>query len=194
VVPQQGSSGGFSAHGFMLEAPNVRGILFVVEGVAYRVQSGFGQRSGMDNGLFYSLDGLIYPLVLVFPDTQHYFPYFVHGTDEVQGEIYWQKDWTPASTEILGGGMRTTEGIVHHATKVADVDFGYIYFVDNGKIVFQKSNEEFDSVFDMFDTQNYHIEERQKLLPILEQLIRENIKPQEPEMEAETNDNTIIQE
>ena len=65
--------------------------------------------------------------------------------------------------------------------KIADVDFGYVYFVDNGIIIVQKSFEELG-----IDVSNLrHAFDRTRLRPILENLIREHVKPQAHEMEEQ---------
>jgi len=66
-------------------------------------------------------------------------------------------------------------------TIIADVPFNFAYFIDNGKIVRQKSYEELG--IDVSDPMR--VFDERKLSPILEQLIRENVQPQEPEMEEE---------
>jgi len=69
-------------------------------------------------------------------------------------------------------------------SKIADVAPGYVYFIDDGKIVFQKTNEELGITIDVADPKSAFLS--WNLQPILETLIRENVQPQEPEMEEET--------
>jgi len=158
---------------------------FVVEGVAYNTVSGYGQKNG-----------LIYSLILVFPCEQHYYPYFVSTADEIKGLVFVQENFSiHGEAKIAGFVSRSSikeEIIEAGSTKIADVPLGYVYFIDDRKIIFQKSNKELDIAIDASDPNSaFH---SSYLQPIIEKMIRENVQPQEAEEEAETNDNTIIQE
>jgi len=155
----------------------------VVEGVAYRALSTYGR---MKDG------SLLYSLTVVFPSDQYYYPAtrYVDGEITEKGEIH-----VPDETRKVGGignpYMMDFFGDYFRETNIADVPFHSVYFVDDGKIVFQKSYEELG--FEVSDASG-PIGDSRRLQPILEKMIREHVQPQEPEMETETNDNTIIQE
>ena len=148
----------------------------VVEGVAYNTVSGYGQK-----------DGLVYSLILVFPGEQHYFPYFVSTVDEIKGLVFVQEEFSIHGQAKIAGfesqGNIKDETVVAGATKIADVPLGYVYFIDDRRIILQKSNEELGITIDASDPNGaFH---SSYLQPILENLIRENIQPQGPEMEVE---------
>ena len=142
----------------------------IVEGTTYD----FGGHYWKQNGK------VTHSHIVVFPfGHQHYFPAVRHPNGQANGEIYYQ-ELTPTGVIIIDRHFRDDREIVE-GEKIADVAFGYVYFVNNKKIVFQKSYEELG--IDISDPKNTFSD--QNLLPILETLIRENVPPQEPEMEEE---------
>ena len=134
-------------------------------------------------------DEVVYSLVLVFPSDQHYFPFFPHFVSTVggnefvnavgdsKGRIYQQIGWTRDSYGIIASSGGRDSRADDDEGKVANADFGYVYFLDAGEIIFKKSNE--DLGIDLSDSQKAF--DRIHLLPILEKLVREYVKPQEPE-------------
>jgi len=143
---------------------------FIVEGVAYRSTVVYGMKDGK----------LMFSLTLVFPDGQHYYPAVRHADGDIKGQIYSQD--TRSTINAWYYGDEKTNPATHDGRKIADVTFHHVYFLDGDKIVFHKSNEELG--IDMFGTANT-LDKRKKLHPILEKLIRENVPPQDPEMEEE---------
>ena len=146
----------------------------VVEGVAYRALSTYGRIK----------DGsLLYLFTVVFPSDQYYYPAirYVDGEITGKGEIH-VPDETHRVNWIGNPFMMDFIGDYFRETNIADVPFHYVYVVDDGKIVFQKSYEELG--FEVSDASN-PIGDKRRLQPILEQLIRKHIHPQEPEMEEQ---------
>ena len=142
---------------------------FIVEEVAYRSTVVHGMKDGK----------LMFSLTLVFPDGQHYYPAIRHVDGDIEGQIYSEDKRSTINAWYYG--EEKTNPATHGGRKIADVSFHHVYFLDGDKIVFQKSNEELG--IDMFGTTNL-IDESKKLRPILENLIRENVQPREPEMES----------
>ena len=142
---------------------------FIVEGNAYKYVCVYGLAKD---------DCLIYSLTLVFPQCQHYYPVTRYVDGEIKGQIYAQDTRTTIFQESYHDRVELGDG----SRKVADIPFHYIYFIDNERIVFQKSNEELG--IDASDFRKTFT--NRKLRPILETLIREHVQPQEPEMEEET--------
>ena len=138
---------------------------FVVDGIAYDFISVNGQLPMHPK----KDDWRIYSLTLVNPDDQRYSPAIMMDGGEIKGQIYWQDepDTRCGRKMILTFGVTEPPG----KTKVADVPLHFVYFIDDGKIVFQKSHAELG--IDISDPKR-GIEDR-KLRPILETLIRENM-------------------
>ena len=135
----------------------------VVDGNAYQY---FG-RSGYKDGEF------VYSLIVVSPaHGPRYIP-VLRYTDEIRAQIY--------PSTALAWTLVTDDPLLEGEVKVADVDFNYVYFVDDGKVIFRKSNEELG--IDVSDTQSAF--DQSNLNLILEQMIREHVPPQETEMEEE---------
>ena len=143
---------------------------FHVEGNAYSYQGIYKQAK----------DGeLSYSLTLVFPHSQNYHTVVRHKGEKFKGEIFSQKVRTIQHVNVyVEGHGRPATGETNDK-KVADALFHYVYFLDDGKVVFQKSNEELG--IDVSNPERAF--DKKNLLPILKQLIRENVQPQEPEME-----------
>jgi len=146
---------------------------FIVEGNAYHYTCIYGLQY-----VCCADDNLIYSLTLVFPQGQHYYPLLWYIGEEIKGQIYAQDTRTTIYASYSGDENTTPNE--EDSRKIADVPFHYIYFIDNDKIVFQKSNKEVG--FDIPALVNIN-EAEKRLRTILEQLIRENVPPQEPEME-----------
>ena len=149
----------------------------IVNGVAYNSVGGYAQQ-----------DGLIYPIVLVFPREQHYYPVFVYTEQDVKTQIYQQEDWTTVSTYTTYRDRIVDISTPNHANeveageiKIADVDSGYVYFLDESKIVFQKPIKEVG--FNATDPKR--VFSSSHLQPILEALIREHVQPQDTETEEQ---------
>ena len=140
----------------------------IVEGMTYRATSTYGR---MKDG------SLQYSFTVIFPDGQHYFPAirYVDGEIKEKGEIYLE-DGGGTKKMVYYDETRPLSGQI----KVADVPFHVVYFIDDGKIVFQKSYVELG--FEVPDAQS-PIADSRRLQPILEKLIRENVPPQKHEME-----------
>jgi len=134
----------------------------VVEGTVYVINCVYQQKDGK----------LVYALTLIFPHKQHYYPAvrYVDGELKETGEIYAQGEAGEGHTRkaIYYDDARPRFG----ETKIADVPFHYVYFIDDGKIVFQKSNEDLG-----IDYSNP--KEERNWYPTLEKLIRENVTPQQ---------------
>ena len=139
---------------------------FFVEGVAYRSIVIYGMKD----------DALMFSLTLVFPDGQHYYPAVREVDGKIEGQIYSEDKRSTIHARYVGD--EKTNPSTYGGRKVADVSFHCVYLLDGDKIVCQKSNEELG--IDMFGTTN-NSDERKKLHPILENLIRENVQPQESE-------------
>jgi hypothetical protein len=121
-------------------------------------------------------------LIIVFPDRgQHYYPSFINTNEETKGRVMQQKDFIANGTERTTWSFSTNldepETNSDKAAKIADVDLNYVYLVDNGEIVFQKSNEELNIVF----PSPKGVGITSYLKPFLENMIRQSVKPQEPE-------------
>ena len=125
-------------------------------------------------------DYLTHSFTLVFPQGQHYYPVLRHVGEELTGQIYSQD--TRTIIYAARSGDETITSSIEDGRRIADVPLHYIYFIDNDKIVFQKSNEEVG--FDILSFANVN-EAEETLLPILEQLIREHAQPRELEIEEE---------
>jgi len=141
---------------------------FIIEGVAYRSNVVYGMKD----------DALMFSLTLVFPDGQHYYPAVRQVDGEIEGQIYSEDKRSTINAWYIGGEKNNPS--THGGRKIADVSFHCVYLLDGDKIVCQKSNQELG--IDMFGTTNTS-DERKKLHPILENLIRENVQSQEHEME-----------
>ena len=127
---------------------------------------------------------LIDSIVLVFPNEQHYFPLIMHGTaKELKAQIHRQEDWTKACKHTTFGGFSYSEN--DKKSKIADVKLGYVYFIDDGKIAFQKSLRELG--VDIDSSLPQFAFERGVWKPILETLIREHVQPQDTETETKTD-------
>ena len=118
----------------------------VVEGVDYQANSIYGWNTKNDR--------LIYSLTIVSPRSQQYYP-VVGRKDGVFDE-----EGTILSPDV------TYRRIV--------APFHFVYFIDNGEIVFRKSYKELG--FEISPPKNPE-DARRKLQPILETLIRENMPP-----------------
>ena len=118
-------------------------------------------------------DGFVHTLIVVFPRDQHYFPFFVETDDRIKGAIYWQEE-----RGTVGGIARRNQAHQERENKIADVDLGYIYFVDDKRIVARVSNEDLDVDASTLD----HFMITGGLRRIIERLIREHINPQVIEM------------
>ena len=147
------------------------GSFVVADGVLYLTSHTHAHQNGK----------FIYALTLVSPRDQHYYPAvrYVNGKLQEQGEIYFRDamNESRARKYIYYDDEHPEVG----DTKIVDVPFHFVYFIDNGKIVFQKSHEKLG--IDVSD--HWHAFDSDKLYPILETLIRENVPPQETEMEEE---------
>ena len=138
----------------------------VVDGDSY---SYFG-RSGEMDGEF------VYSFIVVFPVRDKRYIPVLRYTDEIKALIYqFEKEQAPL------GLTSFTEQPLLGGIQIADVDFNYVYFVDDGQVIFRKSNEELG--IDVSDPQRAF--DTSRLNPILEQMIREHVQPLEPEMEEE---------
>ena len=142
----------------------------VVEGVTY------------DFGCYYWLQNskLTHSHIVVFPfGHQHYFPAVRHPKGQAKGEIYYQ-DLTTAVAKIVDQHIYNDRQAVE-GEKIADVAFGYVYFIDNKRIIFQKSYAELG--IDVVNPKSAF--DKENLFPILEKMIRENVPPQEDIMEEQ---------
>ena len=121
----------------------------------------------------------IYALTLVSPRDQHYYPAvrYVNGELQEQGEIYFRyaTNKNHVREYVYYDDTHPEAG----DTKIADVPFHFVYFVDNGKVVFQMSHEKLG--IDVSDT--WHAFDSDKLWPILEKMIREHVPLKETERE-----------
>ena len=127
---------------------------------------------------------LTHSFVLVFPREQYYYFYATRFIDgERKGEIYAQKVGDPSkgyyriSIRHFKGNEKPDDGTM----KIADVPFHYVHFIGDQKIVSQKSYEELG--IDISDPKRAF--DKENLFPILESLIRENVPPQEAEIEEQ---------
>jgi hypothetical protein len=155
-------------------APSTGGWLndhFIVDGIEYSTVGEYDQRE----------DGTItYSFVLVSPQGQYYFPATRYMDGEHKGEIYSleigdkSKGYFRTCMKHFTSNQKPAIG----ETKIADVPFHHTFFIDNGKIVFQKSNEELGIVFS--DPENVF----NKSKPILAKLIREH--GQSPKVEKKS--------
>ena len=121
---------------------------------------------------------LIYSFILVFPREQHYYFCATRYIDgEYHGEIYSQKVGDPSkgydriNIRHFKGNEKPDDGTM----KIANVPFHHVHFINNGKIVLQKSYEELG--IDVSDPQRAF--DKENLFPILGKIIRENVPPQE---------------
>jgi len=136
---------------------------FLIEGTGYYSNSIYGY--GLKDG------NVVYLLTVVVPEGQYYYPIVRFEGGEMKGYIYLNtSDYRDE---------KTTHGVEEHR-KIADVPLRHVYFLDNDKIVFQKSYEELGIESSVLPN---HDEASRKLRPILETLIREHVPPQETEME-----------
>ena len=151
-------------HQFICKGYDEHGI--VVEGITYNYSGGYGTKNGER----------VYSLFVVFPSSgQHYVPVVRLTQEEIKGQIYSQEVERTIWQDKFGD-----ERFIAGETKIADVSFDHVYFVNEGKVVFRKSVEELGIEF--YDTV---LRFNAKLRPILEKLIRENVSPQEHETEEE---------
>ena len=143
----------------------------VVDEVTYDITSAFVLK-----------DGKSYSLVFVFPKGQHYYPVFwaLDEEPEPRGYIYLQDDFDPNNVNYQRAtiGIRYNTGDADRNTRLAEVAFNNVYFIDDGNIVFQKSMEEVGLLSEpKFAMQSG------SLLPALERMVREHVKTQKPETE-----------
>ena len=112
-----------------------------------------------------------YAITLVFPRYQHYYPAarYVNGELNGKGEIYMRDAANKSHVReyVYYDDTHPEAG----NTKIADVPFHFVYFVDNGKVVFQMSYEKLG--IDVSD--HWHAFDPDKLCPILEKMIREHV-------------------
>ena len=143
---------------------------FVVDGITYGTTDVHGQK-----------DEKWYSIILIFPDTQHYFAGIGWLNEEPHGQIYFQEEneWKEKGRRIVGMWAGKEQSPDFHGTKIADAVFNHVYFIADGKVVAQKSNEELGFNF----SEPKYV--GSSLQPIYEKLIRENVPPQEPETEEE---------
>ena len=147
-------------HQFVCNGYDEHGI--VVEGITYNYSGGYGTKDGER----------VYSLFVVFPSSgQHYVPVVRLTQEEIKGQIYSQEGERTIWHETFGD-----ERFIAGETKIADVSFDHVYFVNDGKVVFRKSVEELGIEF--YDTD---LRFGGKLKPILEKMIRENVPAPEEE-------------
>ena len=155
-----------SSTGFDMSFPAYQNT--VVDGVAYGMVRIHGKK-----------DGNWYSVILIFPDTQNYYPVIGWEDKEPFGRIYQSTQNTGA--RYIGGALPGEERFFStDAPKIADVVFNQIYYIDGGKVIFQKTLEESGIVFSDEDAilLNFFVNTK----PLLEQLIREHVKNQKPEI------------
>jgi hypothetical protein len=140
---------------------------FVVDGNTYSIILGHIEK-----------DGSFLSLILAFPCAQHYFPVFTVGENAIKGAIHREENNENKTIGSIGGGKYGSVGI-----KIADANLCSVYFIDDKQIVFHKSNEELG--IDISDPRRGFNALHLRLRPILETLIRENVKPQESELNEE---------
>ena len=133
-------------------------------------------------GRYHLTEGeLVYSSILIFPVGQYYFPAtrFIDG--EFREEIYSQEigDKSKGYHRTFWKSFSGNQKPATDETKIADALLHHIYFIDDGKIVFQKSYEEIGLDF----SEPKSAFEWKNLQPILERLIREHVKSQAPETE-----------
>ena len=132
-----------------------------IDGITY---SYFGWYGKKDREMFFSF-------IVVFPsDEQHVF-----GGIDVSRDV--------------GMGYHSPLSVVHRPSRIwyysigdgknTGLDFCYVYFIKDDQIVFRKSYKELG--IDLSNPENTF--NWNHLQPILEQLVREHVNPQEPEME-----------
>ena len=145
----------------MLNRPDVEPFprFFFIEGTGYYSNNIYGY--GLKDG------NVVYLLTVVVSEGQYYYPIVRFEDGEMKGYIYLNTS--------------TTHRVEEHR-KIADVPLRHVYFLDNDKIVFQKSYEELGIESSVLPN---HDEASRKLYPILETLIREHVPLQETEMKEE---------
>jgi len=112
--------------------------------------------------------------------------------DDARYWLYWQAD-TDRQGRIISSSIviapHSEKISVGSATKFASngktmaTKTNTLYFVQEGKIVFEKKYNELGIDTSQFNFDNVPL--RDHLRPILEPLIREHLQPQEPEMEEQ---------
>jgi hypothetical protein len=165
----------------------------IVEGVAYNMNCSYR----FDN------DKLHHFIVLVFPDEQHYFPAFGEAAFEpieTKLRIYAQPDWADAGYKVCENylfkgfgkaGQKSFNEDGQYVEIADDVDSGYVYLIDDGKIVLRKSIAELgidvsDASIPFPDGSAFLPAANESYLhPILEKLIREHVQTQEPKTEEQ---------
>jgi len=171
--PTRGTSSTLQTNHFNYEASSLP-MRLVVDGDTYYYYLRYGgqmENMRMQDAKF------VYSLVVVSPDSdrsQRNFPTLTYTGNDVSAQIYrFDKEKLREREErvdfVTYGNW---DQIVEDEVKIADVDFNYVYFVNDGKVVFRKSNEELG--IDVSDLNNAFLEPNLK--PILEKMIRENVK------------------